>query len=96
MEKKNEVTKAKKTDEELNGIVITDAGLDEVATKQELKKVENFVILGEIEVSDCEKKFLSVHYKCRVRKHMTLDEIDVEVNKLDVKNRYEKKNHGDQ
>ena len=61
--------------------------LEELAVKQNLKKVDNFVVLGDIEISDVEKKFLSIHYKCKTRKYRTDNDIKIKVNKIGVKNR---------
>ena len=54
MNRKIEVTKSKRKENDLGGIEITDSGLDEISVKQNLKKVDNFVILGNIPVSDVE------------------------------------------
>ena len=43
MDKKDEVTKTKRKENNLNEIEITDKGLEEVAIKQDLKKVENLI-----------------------------------------------------
>ena len=59
------------------------------------KKVNNFVVLGDIEFSVVAKKFLSIYYKCKTRKYRTENDIKIEVNKIGVKNRYEKMGQGD-
>ena len=81
---------------ELQGIEITDVGLDKIQVEQNLKKVDNYVILGDIEVSDDERDYLSIHYKCSLGKKMTDDDVEIEVAKLGVKNRYEKMGQGDE
>ena len=48
---------------------------------QNLVKVRNFIVLGDIYLSDCEKKFLDVYYKCRENRSQTNVDVEVEVSK---------------
>ena len=75
---------------------MTDEGVEKVREKQDLKKIDNYVILGDIVISENEKLFLSVHYKCRNRQKMSKVDIETEVTKLGIKHCYEKMNQGDE
>ena len=60
-----------------------------------LEKVPNCIVLSEIEISDCGRKFLEVHYKCRENRKQNNVDTEVEIIKMGIKNRYEKMSQGD-
>ena len=81
--------------DKLDGIVIDSDELEKEAERLGMSKVPNFLVLGNITLSECEQDFLNVHYKCReVQKLKKLD-LEVEISKLATKHRYEKMGQGD-
>ena len=71
MKRKEEVRKEKEIVKDLKGIEIRKEKLETIAAEQKLEKVENYVVLGDIEITEVEKEFLKVHYKCRQLQKMT-------------------------
>ena len=44
-------------------------------------RVDNFVVLGEVNISDNEKKFLNVHFKYRETQKLRPNDLEMEIAK---------------
>ena len=92
---KKESHRKKEDSGRFKGILISDSELKEKAQDLNMERVLNYMVMGDIELSDVEKEFLNIHYKCRERERISKFDLEVELTKLSTKHRYEKMLHGD-
>ena len=93
--RKKEVITSKELLQDLKGVLTSSADLKKEADKLEMKKIPNYVILGDVTVTEEEKRFLDIHYKCRETQKLRKVELETEVSRLQSKHRYEKISQGD-
>ena len=96
LEHSKRLEKEKDATEKLHGVKVTDNEIDEEVIKLNLEKVPNYIVLGEIELSVNERKFLDVHSKCRENRKQSNVDIEIKITKMGIKHRYKKMSQGDE
>ena len=93
--RKKKIVVSAQNNNDLKGILIEDEDLKKEATDEGIARNSNYVVLGDIDLEESEKKFLEIHYKCRERQKVNRLDLEIEINKLQTKHRYEKMSHDD-